>query len=83
MALVNVRIWGSLRGAANGQAEVEVEARTVGEVLARLRERYPGLKAQIDRGVAVSVDGVVHNRSWLAPIKPGAEVVLLPRIEGG
>ena len=81
--MIQVSLWGSLRAAVGGRSRVEAEGSDVAGLLADLAERYPGLRPQIARGVAVSIDGVVHNRSRVAPIADDAEVVLLPRIEGG
>lgn len=81
--MVKVAIWGSLRAATDGQAEVEVEAGTLRELLDRLAESYPAIQPQIDRGVSISIDGLVYNDSWFAPVRPDSEVVLLPRIVGG
>jgi molybdopterin converting factor small subunit len=81
--MVKVAIWGSLRAATDGQAEVEVEAETLRELLDRLAETYPAIQPQIDRGVSISIDGLVYNDSWFTPVKPDSEVVLLPRIVGG
>jgi hypothetical protein len=46
-------------------------------------EAYPGIQPQIDRGVSISIDGLIYNDAWFTPIKPDSEVVLLPRIVGG
>jgi molybdopterin converting factor small subunit len=81
--MVRVAIWGSLRAATGGRAEVEVEAGNLRELLDRLTQAYPDLKPQIDRGVSVVIDGLVYNDSWFTPIGPDSEVVLLPRIVGG
>jgi len=81
--MVKVAIWGSLRDATGGQAEVEIEAASLRELLTRLAADYPGLQPQIDRGVSISIDGLVYNYSWFTPIRPDSEVVLLPRIVGG
>jgi molybdopterin converting factor small subunit len=81
--MVKVAIWGSLRAATAGRAEVEVEATNLRELLDRLVEDYPGIKPQIDRGVSISIDGLIYNDSWFTPVKPDSEVVLLPRIVGG
>ena len=78
-----VAIWGSLRAATGGRAEVEVEAGNLRELLDRLAEAYPGIQPQIDRGVSVVIDGLVYNDSWFTPVRPDSEVVLLPRIVGG
>ncbi len=81
--MVKVAIWGSLQGATEGKAEVEVEAGNLRQLLDRLAEDYPGLKPQLERGVSVSIDGEVYNDSWFKRIEPESEVVLLPRIVGG
>ena len=81
--MVRVAIWGSLRAATGGRAEVEVEASNLRELLDRLAEAYPGIRPQIDRGISVSIDGLIYNDSWFTPIGPDSEVVLLPRIVGG
>jgi molybdopterin converting factor small subunit len=81
--MVKVAIWGSLRESTEGQAEVEIEAGNLRQLLLRLAERYPAAKPQIERGVSVSIDGLIYNDAWFTPIEPDSEVVLLPRIEGG
>jgi molybdopterin synthase sulfur carrier subunit len=81
--MVKVAIWGSLRTATEGRAEVEVEAANLRELLDRLGTEFPGLLPQLQRGVSVSIDGMVYNDSWFTAVKPESEVVLLPRIVGG
>lgn len=78
-----VQIWGSLRAGAGGAEEVEVEAASIGEMLECLATIHPGLRPQIERGVSVSVDGLIFRDSWLTPILPDSEVVLLPKLTGG
>jgi molybdopterin synthase sulfur carrier subunit len=81
--MVKVIVWGSLKTATNNRAEVEIEASDIRELLARLAEQYPGLKPQIDRGVSVSIDGLIYSTTRVAKIQPDSEVVLLPRLTGG
>ncbi|HVZ02362.1 MAG TPA: MoaD/ThiS family protein [Dongiaceae bacterium] len=81
--MANVLIWSSLRSHTGGKANLQIEARTVRELLDRLAETYPGLKPQIQRGVSVSIDGVIFRDGWLETLKPESEVVLLPRMVGG
>ena len=81
--MVRVRLWGSLRQAADGQTEVEVEATTFKELLDRLAAAYPGLEPQIRRGVSLSLDGVIYREAWFTEISPDAEVVLMPYMTGG
>ncbi len=81
--MVKAVLWGSLKQAAEGQAEVELEAKNVRDLLDRLKERYPKLKPDLDRGVSVSIDGVIFRDAWFAPIEPDSEVYILPRLAGG
>ncbi|MFC2966698.1 MoaD/ThiS family protein [Acidimangrovimonas pyrenivorans] len=81
--MVKVAIWGSLRHATDGQAEVEVEARNFKELLDKLSADYPGLKPQIERGVSLALDGRIYREAWFTPIKPDSEVVLMPYMKGG
>ncbi len=81
--MVRVEIWGSLRAATGGAAEVQVEASNIRELLDRLVDVHPGFKSQIERGVSVSIDGKMYRDSWFTPIGPESEVVLLPRLTGG
>ena len=81
--MVKVLLWGSLRAAADGQAEVEVEARTFKELLDRLVERYPGLEPQVQRGVSLALDGVIYREAWFTELGPDNEVVLMPYMTGG
>lgn len=81
--MVKVAIWGSLRSATDGAAVVEVEAKNFKEVLDALVRDYPGLEAQIERGVSMAIDGVIFKESWFAPVKPDSEVILMPLMAGG
>lgn len=81
--MVAVTIWGSLRRFTDGQAQVEVEARSFKELLDRLSEDYPGLRPQIERGVSLALDGRIYREAWFTPIGPQSEVVLMPYMTGG
>ncbi|MCT8331743.1 MoaD/ThiS family protein [Albidovulum sediminis] len=81
--MVKVLLWGTLRSAADGQAEVEVAARTFKELLDELVARYPGLEPQIRRGVSLALDGKIYREAWFTEIGPDSEVVLMPYMTGG
>ncbi len=81
--MARVVLWGSLKPHTGGKLEVDIEARNVGELLARLGETYPGLQPQLKRGVSVSVDGIIFRDGWLTPLQPDSEVILLPKMQGG
>ncbi|MDW4548383.1 MoaD/ThiS family protein [Defluviimonas sp. D31] len=81
--MVKVLLWGSLRQATGGLAEVEVEAANFKQLLDRLAAEYPGLKPQIARGISLSLDGVIYREAWFTEIGPDSEVVLMPYMTGG
>ena len=78
--------WRDLTGPT---AEVEIVGATLGEIVAALEARFPGVAARlcdddtIAAGLAVSIDGAVTSRGLLAPIEPNSEVHVLPAIGGG
>lgn len=78
-----VTIFGSLRAATDGAAEVEVEATNFREVLEALSLNFPGLRDPIERGVSLAIDGVIIKESWFTPVSPDSEVVLMPYMQGG
>ena len=49
--MVEVHLWSGLRAQAGGHETVEVDAKTVGEVLKALIAAHPGLKPSIGAGV--------------------------------
>ena len=80
---LTVSLSGILSDAAEGAASVEIEAATIRELLRKLVERYPKMEARIDEGVAVSVNGEIYRDIRDLQIPAGAEIFLLPRIQGG
>ncbi len=80
---MEVNLSGSLQDATDGAASIEIEAETIRELLRKLVERYPRLQGRIDEGVAVCVNGEIYRDNRDVAIPEGAEVVLLPRIQGG
>ena len=81
--MLKVGLWGSLKPLLDGKDSVDVDAKTIGELLKKLGSAYPGLKPAIDRGVSVSVDGVVYNASWHRALNDKQEIFVLPRMGGG
>ena len=71
------------KGQADGAASVSISAATIRELLRELIEQYPGMQNQLDDGIAVSVNGQIFRDSWSEEIPAGAEIFLLPRIQGG
>ena len=81
--MVRVMLWGSLKAAAGGRTEFEVEAANIQQLLARLAQDHPKLKPVLERGVSVSIGDQIYRDDWFRPIPPGSEVYILPRMAGG
>ena len=81
--MVEVTLWGSLRAAAGGKDRLDIEAKDIRELFRKLAEQYPGLEPDIERGIAVAIDGVIYRDTWSKQLPPGAEIFLLPRLAGG
>lgn len=83
MARHDVKLWSALRPHAQGMDTVSIEANTIRELFTRLEASYPGMAPLISQGIAVSVNGTLYRDSWDTKLPDGAEVFLLPRIQGG
>ncbi len=81
--MVRVMLGGSLKTAAGGTSEFDLEAGDIRELLTRLGELCPELKSRLDKGVAVSIDGRIYRNAWFEPVPPESEVFILPRMSGG
>ena len=83
MSLLTVQLGGTLQSYAGGRKTFQVEAGNIREMLTRLGEQVPALKAALDRGVAVAVDGQIIREAWFHPLRPENEIFLLPKLAGG
>ena len=79
----DVKLWGSMKPLADGKDSVEIDAKTIGELLRKLVAAYPGLEPLAAEGIAVSIDDVLYQNSHNQPIPEGCEIYLLPRLKGG
>jgi molybdopterin synthase sulfur carrier subunit len=87
-----VRIPTPLRKLTNNQELVEVNGSTVGEVLAELQQRFPGIqerlvdeKGEVRRFVNVYVneEDIRFLQNQQTPLKDGDEISIIPAIAGG
>ena len=81
--MARVVLSGTLKQLAGGDAEIEVAARNVQQLLRELGERFPALGPHLDAGYAIAIDGEIFQDAWFAPIGPDSEVHLVPAIGGG
>ncbi|MEM9277971.1 MAG: MoaD/ThiS family protein [Pseudomonadota bacterium] len=81
--MASVSLWGSLSAAVGGKTSLDIEASDIRELFAKLEEEYPAIKPLMDRGIAVSIDGVIYRDTWSKELPEDAEIYLLPRLAGG
>ena len=78
-----------IRDLTGGRQRVEVPGRTVGEIVASLRQAYPGIERRLCQGerlhpsIQVSVDGRITRLGLLEPVGERSEILFLPTIAGG
>jgi sulfur-carrier protein len=66
-----------------GVTEFEVEATNFRRLILELEKRFPGLGNQVEEGMAVAIDGEIYQDAYSAELRPGSEIVLIPKIGGG
>jgi molybdopterin synthase sulfur carrier subunit len=85
----NVHIPAAMRALTGGETKVAVSGATLGEVIDRLEERYPGLKSRmvddgkLRRGLAAFVNDQSLNAGLQTKVGPDDEVYFAPAIAGG
>lgn len=87
-----IRLPTPLRGYADGQKEVVIDADTVGQALSDLAQRYPGLRPHLfdDQGALRQYVNVFVNDEDLrslkgdaTPLKAEDRLTIVPSIAGG
>ncbi|MGH6959638.1 MAG: MoaD/ThiS family protein [Dongiaceae bacterium] len=81
--MARVVLPGSMKAAAGGRTEFEIEAANAQQLLARLGRDHPKLKPLLDRGVSISIDNQLYREPAFQPITATSEVFILPRMAGG
>jgi molybdopterin synthase sulfur carrier subunit len=87
-----IRIPTPLRKLTNNEETVEVNAATIGEAIAELQTRFPGIKERLmdENGgvrrfvnVYVNEEDIRFLQNQETPLKEGDEVSIIPAIAGG
>ena len=81
--MARVILGSNLRRYAGGVDEVDIDAATIKQLLAKLGALHPKLAPHLERGLAVAINGTIYQEALLEPIPPDAEIYLLPAIAGG
>jgi molybdopterin synthase sulfur carrier subunit len=78
-----------LQSLSGGVKQVEVQATNVRQLLDRLEELYPGMKARLMEGgrirsnLSVTIDGEIARMGLLQKVGENSEVHFIPAIAGG
>ena len=83
MPTVHVTFISSFRPALGGAESLQIEAKTLRELMGRIVRKYPRMQKHLDTGIAIAINGEIYRDDWDREIPEGAEVYLLPRIQGG
>lgn len=78
-----VSISERVRAFTGGLGAFEIEADNVGRLIHELERRFPGLGVHVEKNMAIAIDGEIHQDTITALLRPGSEVVLIPKISGG
>jgi sulfur-carrier protein len=74
---------GFSRRYTGGVTEFAIEAKTLRGVIKAMDTLFPGLGDHLEEETTVASDGELHEVGYFQPVKPGAEVFFIPKIEGG
>ena len=83
MPTVDVTYVSTFRPALGGAASLQVEAKTLRELMRKILKKYPRMQKHLDTGIALAIDGHIYRDDLDVEIPDGAEVYLMPRIQGG
>ena len=71
------------RDYTGGEAIVQADGATVGQVIDDLEARYPGLGLALRAGSSAGIDGEIHAEPEVVPVTPDTEIYFLAPVVGG
>ena len=75
---------GFSRRYTGGVTEFPVAAKTLRGVIREMDRKFPGLAETLEEETTVAIDGEIHETlAYSHPVKPGAEIFFIPKLEGG
>jgi molybdopterin converting factor small subunit len=78
-----VHLSGDLRHRVGGHKLLEIDAATVGELVAVIEDQFPAARQAGLRAMAVAIDGEVMPNADYERIGPDSDVYFLAAISGG
>ncbi len=67
----------------DGEAVIEVDGSTVGEVIAELERLHPGLGDALTHGASAGVNGEVHADPIYLRVEPDTDIYFVAPLTGG
>lgn len=81
--MARVHLSGELRRLAGDRPIIEVDARTVTEVVERLKRDFPELGVRLGDGMTVAIDGELVPNADFHPVDADTDLHFVPSIGGG
>lgn len=81
--MARIALASNLAPYTDGVLELELEVANVRQLFQALGERFPELRAHLEAGLAVAIDGEIYQDALLQPIAHDSEVILITKIAGG
>ena len=81
--MARIALASNLAPYTDGVLELELEDANVRQLFQALGERFPELRAHLEAGLAVAIDGEIYQDALLQPIAHDSEVILITKIAGG
>ncbi|WP_085909150.1 MoaD/ThiS family protein [Kiloniella majae] len=81
--MVQVTLSGTIQQTAGGISTLEIEAKNIRQLLNGVEKQCPDLKPELEKGIAVAINGTIYRDDWFQPIPEDSEVFLIPRLAGG
>ena len=67
-----------------GVTEFQIHATNMRGVVLAMDKLYPGIGDHLEEDTTVAIDGEIHETlAYSHPVKPGAEIFFIPKLEGG
>ena len=73
--MARIVLTGNLQLHTEGVKELELDVNTIRQLMRQLTTRYPGLPADLEDEVAVSIDGTIYQDDWFAEIAPDLSLI--------
>ncbi len=81
--MATVHLMTDHRRYTDGEAVVEVDGATVGQVMDALEERYPGLGVALRAGSQAGIDGEIHAEPEYVKVGPDTVIYFVQPLAGG